>query len=69
MSRISSKKRQHGLPRFDPSAGMMVQIIQVSANRASATLASEVCRCDLGAIGTRLLHFGKRAGWALMSRA
>jgi len=45
-----------------PSAGMMVQIIQVSANRASATLASEVCRGDLGAIGTRLLHFPKLAG-------
>jgi hypothetical protein len=41
---------------------MMVQIIQVSANRASATLASEACRGDLGAIGSRLLHFRKLAG-------
>jgi len=57
-----SKKSQHGLTRFDPSAGMMVQIIQVSANRASATLASEACRGDPGAIGTRLLHFRKLAG-------
>jgi hypothetical protein len=41
---------------------MTVQIIQVSANRASATLASEVCRGDLEAIGSRLLHFRKLAG-------
>ncbi len=39
-----------------------------SANRASATLAGEVCRGDLGASGTRLLHFRKRASWALMPR-
>src|SRR5229473_3374928 len=55
-----SKKSQHGLPRFDPSAGMMVQIIQVSASRASAPPPGERSHGDIGAIKTRLLTTDRR---------
>ena len=47
--------------RFDRPAATTGQIIQLSANRASATPVGERCRGDLGAIRTRLLAFRKRA--------
>jgi hypothetical protein len=54
-----SKKRLQGRDR-DPigSPGQQGRSFRFfRANRASATLAGEVCCGDLGANGTRLLHF------------
>jgi hypothetical protein len=70
MSRISPRKAARARPRSDRSTGdNRADHSGFSAIRASATLAGAGCCGDLGASGTRLLHFRKRASWALMPRA
>jgi len=54
--RHTSKKRA-ARARSDLPAETMGQIIQLSANRASATPAGECCCGDLGVIRTRLVYF------------
>jgi hypothetical protein len=70
MSRISPRRAARARPRSDRSTGdNSADHSGFSAIRASATLAGAGCCGDLGASGTRLLHFRKRASWALMPRA
>jgi hypothetical protein len=70
MSRISPRRAARARPRSDRSTGDdRADHSGFSGIRASATLAGAGCCSDLGASGTRLLHFPKRASWAPMPRA